>query len=122
MTASVSIPNTYHCPTIAALAGSTDWGTQTESRENETLKLILRDKTQVELETAVASYVDADAWVVANAKRELKNTDSAMARMSEDIWEVLKAKGIVEDADLPNIPKQRVEARRNARGKLHGND
>jgi hypothetical protein len=33
--------------------------------------------------------------------RELANTDAGMFRVTEDIWDVLKAKNLVTDADLP---------------------
>lgn len=43
---------------------------------------------------------------------KLADTDKGMIRVVEDIWEALKAKGLVADADLPSEALDKMNARK----------
>ncbi len=54
------------------------------------------------------------------AQRELIATDAAMARVIEDLVDVLIAKGVITEADLPDPARQKIDARRQLRQRLGG--
>lgn len=51
-------------------------------------------------------------------RAELARTDLAMARVTEDLFAALKAKGVLVDADLPQDALDRMAARAAKRGEL----
>lgn len=65
---------------------------------------------------------DMPAVLVLKTKREkmkeLKKTDAGMARVTEDIWDVLKAKNLVSDLDLPATSAAKLANRRALREAL----
>lgn len=53
---------------------------------------------------------------LSNSRRgELADTDRDMARVMEDMWLVLVTKGLVTDADLPQVSQDKLNNRRNKR-------
>jgi hypothetical protein len=67
---------------------------------------------------AVAEYA-ADAPKRA-ARAALQTSDARMARVAEDIIDLLKAKGLIADADLPVSVTALIAERKTARVQLGG--
>jgi hypothetical protein len=51
------------------------------------------------------------------ARAELAASDSSMVRVIEDVWDALKAKGLVADVDLPQAAQDKLATRKSLRGK-----
>ena len=72
--------------------------------------------TEAEMETA---WVDVQADIAREeAARELSATDVAMARVVEDLLDVLDAKGVITAKDLPQAAQDKIETRKTLRSKL----
>lgn len=52
------------------------------------------------------------------ARQQLTESDRDMLRVAEDIFAALKAKGLLVDADLPQVTQDKLAARKQAREKL----
>jgi hypothetical protein len=48
----------------------------------------------------------------------LEQTDTKMIRVIEDLFDALKAKGVLADGDLPKEAVDRIEGRKTARGSM----
>lgn len=61
-------------------------------------------------------------WVADRDRREaerlLRRSDAEMARVVEDLVDVLVAKGVIALADLPQPAQDRINQRKNLRGQL----
>jgi hypothetical protein len=51
------------------------------------------------------------------ARAEFAAPDTSFVRVIEDVRDVLKAKGLVADADLPQAAQDKLAARKSLRGK-----
>lgn len=68
---------------------------------------------------------DGEGWFISQAEMEsslakdmLKSGDLDAVRLIEDVWDVLKGKGLVSDDDLPEAARAKMEARRAHRSKV----
>jgi|Deesub1362A_J573_1020465.scaffolds.fasta_scaffold00740_9 hypothetical protein len=72
--------------------------------------------TQAELE-AVWPEVQAEL-AREEIKRQLAETDSGMARVIEDLIELLASKGVIAESELPQPTQDKITSRRNLRTQL----
>lgn len=70
----------------------------------------VREKTPEELNIEALSL----------AKNELNASDKDMARVSEDLVEVLITKGVIEITDLPQTAQDKITKRKNLRSIISG--
>jgi hypothetical protein len=56
--------------------------------------------------------------ISANKLADLASTDSDMPRIVEDMWQVLIDKGLVVDADLPQVSQDKLANRRSKRAAM----
>ncbi|MFC6336697.1 tryptophan synthase subunit beta [Pseudomonas sp. CCM 7891] len=75
-------------------------------------------------ETLPSDHLEVQAWF-ANEEAEvslkqLKQSDSEMIRVLEDLIQVLTQKGVINMTDLPVAAQEKLKDRRNARESLGG--
>lgn len=75
---------------------------------------------QAQVEASAAAQAALDALPESEkAKRQLAESDAGLIRFAEDVWNVLKTKGVVVDADLPNDEiREKLKVRADLRVKV----
>ena len=64
-------------------------------------------------------YEPPEVDAQAEAKAELRESDSGMARVAEDLIQTLLSKGVIAESDIPAPARSKLDRRAELRSKLH---